>query len=244
MKTGDAAGFVHSTESFGAVDGPGIRYVVFLQGCPLRCLYCHNPDSWEFGAGTRRTAREVVADILEYRSFLTRGGVTLSGGEPFAQPEFAGAILALCREEGLHTAVDTSGAIPLARSKAGIGLADLLLLDFKAFDPEECRELTGQDNRNMLETLRFCEETGKPVWIRHVCVPGCTLREDRLEQMAAFLRGFSCVERVELIPFHQMGSYKWDYTGAEYRLRGTPVPSGPEMEAARALFRQAGLAVV
>ena len=241
---GSVTGFVHSTESFGAVDGPGVRYVIFLQGCPLRCLYCHNPDSWRFGEGTQRTAQDLVEEILEYRSFLKRGGVTLSGGEPFAQPDFTEAILTLCRENGLHTAVDTSGAIPLARSRAGIERADLLLLDFKAFEPEECRKLTGQDNRSMLQTLRFCEEIGKPVWIRHVCVPGYTLQEEPLKQMAGFLRTFSCIERVELIPFHQMGSYKWDYVGANYQLRGLPVPTEQEMEQARAIFRQAGLATV
>lgn len=240
----DIKGYIHSTDSFGAVDGPGIRFVVFLQGCPLRCLYCHNPDSWKFGEGTQRTAGDLMEEILGYRSFLKRGGVTLSGGEPFAQMDFTKALLALCRENGFHTAVDTSGAVALSLSREGIDLTDLLLLDLKAYDPEECRKLTGQDNHHALETLGYCEKTKKPVWLRHVCLPGYTLYDEKLTRMAEFLKHYSCIERIELIPFHQMGSYKWDYLGESYQLAEVEPPSVQEMERAKQIFLSRGLPAV
>ena len=240
----DITGFIHSVDSFGAVDGPGIRFVVFLQGCPLRCLYCHNPDSWKFGEGQKRTAQDLMEEILEYKSFIRRGGVTLSGGEPFAQIEFTKALLILCRENGIHTAVDTSGAIPLAVSKEGIDLADLLLLDIKAFRSQECLTLTGQDNHNALATLQYCEEIGKKVWIRHVCVPGYTLETERLTELADYLKDFNCIERVELIPFHQMGSYKWEYLDTPYQLSEVEPPSSEEMDQAKEIFRKRGLNAV
>ena len=240
----DVIGYIHSVDSFGAVDGPGIRFVVFLQGCPLRCLYCHNPDSWKFKEGQKRSANDLMQEKLGYKSYIRRGGVTLSGGEPFAQMEFVKALLSLCREHGIHTAVDTSGAIPLEVSKEGIDLADMLLLDLKAIDPQECLSLTGQDNRHALQTLAYCEQTGKKIWLRHVCVPGYTLDSGKLAQMADYLKSFQCVDRVELIPFHQMGSYKWEYLDTPYRLGAVEPPSAEEMEQAKELFRTRGLNAV
>ena len=177
-------GYLHSLESFGAVDGPGIRFVVFLSGCPLRCLYCHNPDTWEQKQTLRMTPPQVMEKIRSERSFLLRGGVTLSGGEPLMQPAFCEELLTLCRQEGFHTAIDTSGSIPLTQSRHAIDLADMLLLDIKDIDPEDCRMLTGKTNENALATLDHCEQTGKEVWIRHVLVPGYTLNPDKLRRLA------------------------------------------------------------
>jgi pyruvate formate lyase activating enzyme len=234
-------GRVHSVESFGTLDGPGIRYVLFLQGCPLRCLYCHNPDSQCAGAGKVVTAGEALADILSYRAFIRRGGVTLSGGEPLLQPEFACALLEGCRESRLHSAIDTSGAIPLAASKPALDLADLVLLDLKAIDDDLCRTLTGAGNQHALDTLDYCEAAGKAVWVRHVVVPGYTLDEGQLARLADHLLRYACVSRVELLPFHKMGEYKWEALRAPYRLSGTPAPTAEEMARAQSIFAQRGL---
>jgi pyruvate formate lyase activating enzyme len=237
----NVTGRIHSVESFGTLDGPGIRYVLFMQGCPLRCLYCHNPDARSLEAGRTMTVGEVLADILTYRSFIAKGGVTLSGGEPLLQAEFACELLDGCRANHLHTALDTSGAIPLDASRPAIDRADLLLLDIKAIDDELCVKLTGASNRNALATLDYCESTKKAVWIRHVVVPGYTLDEGRLTRLADYLRRFSCIRRVELLPFHKMGEYKWEAMKCPYQLTFTPPPTDIQMAKARAIFRCRGL---
>ncbi len=234
-------GRVHSIESFGTLDGPGIRYVLFLQGCPLRCLYCHNPDARSLEAGKTMTAGDVLADILTYRPFIRRGGVTLSGGEPLLQPAFAREVLAGCRENRLHCAIDTSGAIPLSDARPALDLADLVLLDIKAIDDRLCETLTGASNRNPLATLEYCEAVGKPVWIRHVLVPGYTLDDAQLQRLADHLLRFSCIRKVELLPFHKMGEYKWEALRCPYLLADTPVPTEAEVTRAKAIFRSRGL---
>lgn len=239
----ELTGKIHSFDSFGAVDGPGIRFVVFFQGCPLRCLFCHNPDTWNMTEGKDYTPEEIVQEILPYRAFLRRGGVTLTGGEPLFQPAFAAELLRQLKAEGFHTAVDTSGAVPLELCKDAVDLADLLLLDIKALDPELCRTLTGQDNTHPLRLLRYCEEHQKPVWIRHVMVPGYTLDPKKLNRLAEFVKGFSCVKQVELLPFHQLGRYKWEELKLPYRLAETPVPTPDEVAAAQKIFSDAGLPV-
>ncbi len=236
-------GRIHSVETFGALDGPGIRYVVFLQGCLLRCAYCHNPDTWDKCDGTSTTAGEVVEKILPYRNFIRSGGVTLSGGEPLLQPDFTAAILRLCKEQGFHTAVDTCGAVPMETCREALELADMLLLDIKALDSEECKSLTGMGNENALRLLNWCEEVKKPIWIRHVCVPGLTLQTDKLQKLADFLSPFSCIEKVELLPFHKMGAYKWDALKIPFTLADIPEPTAAEMEKAHAIFRKAGLPI-
>lgn len=232
----EVRGRIHSLESFGAVDGPGIRCVLFLQGCPLRCLYCHNPDTWNPAGGREVSASEIVREIAGYRNFIRSGGVTLSGGEPLLQAAFAREVLRLCRREGFHTALDTAGSVAPAAAEPVLAETDLVLLDIKAADPALCRELTGNDGTHARELLRFCESAGKPVWIRHVLVPGITLLPERLEALAGFLTGFSCIRRVELLAFHKMGEYKWRELGIEYRLQHTPPPSPEEVESARALL--------
>jgi len=227
-----AVGQIHSHETFGALDGPGLRYVLFLQGCGLRCLYCHNPDTWRVG-GKTITAGECVVDILRYRNFIRHGGVTLSGGEPLLQPAFVQAVCEGCRVQGLHTAIDTSGAVPLAQCRDAVDAADLILLDIKAVDAAMCAMLTGRDNRDTLALLDYCESVAKPVWIRQVVVPGYTLADDQLSRLGAYLAPFRCVRRVELLPFHKMGFYKWQELGKENRLADTPEPSDAQLAHAR-----------
>ena len=237
-------GRIHSLESFGTLDGPGVRFVVFLQGCPLRCRYCHNPDTQPFDGGREVTVSELMRQIESCRNFIRSGGVTLSGGEPLAQPEFARDLLMRCRAAGVHTALDTSGAYALPHSRSVIEAADLLLLDIKAFDSELCRKLTGADNSNALATLDDCEANGKPVWIRHVLVPGYTLDPEQLEALAAYLAPFRCVERVELLPFHRLAEFKWRALGVEDPLAGVPEPVESEIKTAAEIFSAAGLTVV
>ena len=230
-------GNVHSYESFGTVDGPGLRFVVFLQGCPLQCLYCHNPDTWNPDAGMKVRAEDVVEKIEKCRSYLRNGGVTLSGGEPLLQPEFCLDILQRLRALGLHTALDTAGSIPLSQSAPVIDAADMLLLDIKALDPDDCRRLTGQGNENALATLAYCEKTNKRVWVRHVLVPGLTLDTRKLKALADYLKPFTCVERVELLPFHKIGEYKWRELAIPYALTDTPETTPAQLAEAQALFR-------
>lgn len=234
-------GYIHSVESFGALDGPGVRYVLFLQGCPLRCLFCHNPDSWAVGRGQPIGSADVVRDILRYRHFIEKGGVTLSGGEPLMQPEFAASILEGCRENGLHTALDTSGGVPLLACRQAVDAADMLLLDMKAADEALFRRITGRSMDNTLEILEHCEDTGKRVWIRHVLVPGLTLEEAQLHALGRLLRRYGCIERVELLPFHKMGEYKWEALGAPYTLSETQPPPAEAVDRAREILRGYGL---
>lgn len=236
-------GFVHSWESFGTVDGPGVRVVFFLQGCPLRCLYCHNPDSVTAHGGEMWTAGQVVDTCMRYRGFMREGGVTLSGGEPLMQSEFCEAVIRLLKEEGIHVAIDTSGCIPLAKSKPAIDAADMLLLDIKAADPITSKELTGNDGANTWETLDYCESTGKDVWIRHVLLRGYTLDWEALGSLADRIKGYRCVKRIELLPFHKMGEYKWADMDRAYLLGDVEATSGEEAERAKAIFRDRGLAV-
>ena len=232
----ETTGRIHSFESFGTLDGPGIRFVVFFQGCPLRCKYCHNPDTWDIQGGRPVAVREIMAQVESCRNFLRTGGVTLSGGEPLMQPRFALALLNACREKGFHTALDTAGSLPLSQSAPVIDAADLVLLDIKALDSAECRDLTGMDNANELATLDYCEKTEKPVWIRHVLVPGWTLDEDKLQKLAAFLRPYKCIKRIDLLPFHKMASFKWANLNLTDPLAGTSEPSAEEVEKAQQII--------
>ncbi len=232
-----ATGRVHSFETFGAVDGPGVRFIVFLQGCPLRCLYCHNPDSWSINRGADYSVEEVVAKILPYRSFYANGGVTVSGGEPMMQPEFTARLCKALKNEGLHTAIDTSGGVPLWLCRKAVDAADMLLLDIKSGDADMSRRITGKSDvlSNEKEYLDYCEITCKKVWIRHVAVPGLTLEEDRLQRLADMLRPYKCVERIEVLPFHKLGEHKW---GKGYTLADTPVPTAEEMALAERILKK------
>jgi len=231
------SGHIHSFESFGAVDGPGIRFVVFFQGCPLRCRYCHNPDSWSPAGGTVYTSDEVVKKILPYRRFYrSGGGVTLSGGEPLLQSAFAAELLGKLRAAGLHTAIDTAGAVPLSRCRSAVDAADMLLLDIKSIDPETSKAITGSGSclEHEQELLAYCEAKHKPVWIRHVIVPGLTDDAQQLRALGEYLRRFSCVEKIEPLPFHKLGEHKWP--PSLYTLSETEAPTETQMAQARQLL--------
>ena len=224
-------GRIHSFESFGAVDGPGVRYVVFFHGCPLRCMFCHNPDTWEASGGEEYAAEDVVKKILPFRNFYDHGGgVTLSGGEPLMQLDFAAELLERLKKEHLHTAIDTSAAIPLSIAKKAIDVADMLLLDFKAFDSALCEKITGRPHilEQEKEYLEYCQSKNKKVWIRHVIVPGLTLDEKQLKGLGAYLHKFSCVEKIEPLAFHKMGEFKWQKE--LYKLSATEPPSMSDMK--------------
>lgn len=236
-------GRIHSVESFGALDGPGIRYVLFMQGCPLRCLFCHNPDSWHMEEGKEIGSQEVLQDILRYRNFISRGGVTLSGGEPLMQPDFAASILEGCRENGLHTALDTSGAVSLLYCRQAVEGADMLLLDMKAAEDGLFRRITGRGMDNTLDILNHCENVHKRVWIRHVLVPGLTLQKEQLHKLGKLLKPYRCIERVELLPFHKMGEYKWEMLKQPYTLADTQPPKTEEVEMAKQILSGYGLDV-
>ena len=234
-------GYMHQRETFGAVDGPGVRYVLFLQGCPLHCLYCHNPATLSVRGGTAVTVEDALADILRYKSFIKDGGVTISGGEPLLQPDFTLALIEACKNEGLHTAVDTSGfALPNVYEKIA-DAADLILLDIKAMDAELCRKITGHSNMRALAMLDYCEKTGKPVWIRHVVVPQLTLDDALLTELAEHIKHYSCIECVELLPFHKLGEHKWEKD--KYTLFNTPEPTAQEMARVKRIFTDRGLKV-
>jgi len=223
-------GRIHSYETFGAVDGPGIRFIVFFQGCPLRCLYCHNPDTWDPGLGTEVTSDEITVKIRDYKPFYRGGGVTLSGGEPLLQHEFAAELIGKLHGEGLHVAIDTAGSIPLSKCRDAVDAADMLLLDFKTFDASLSGKLTGSSLilEREKELLEYCEASRKPVWIRHVIVPGLTLEEATLRSLGDYLRRFSCIEKIEPLPFHKLGEHKWP--AGLYTLTDTLPPSQSETE--------------
>jgi pyruvate formate lyase activating enzyme len=237
-------GRIHSVETCGTVDGPGIRFVVFTQGCPLRCLYCHNPDCRSFTGGREVSVDELVTEIQRYHSYLRHGGVTVSGGEPLLQPQFTGELIHRCRQLGIHTAVDTSGYIPLAQSRPVLEEVDLVLLDIKSFDPEIYFRITHVDLQPTLETARFLDQIQKPTWIRFVLVPGLSDPVANVEGLADFVATLRNVERVEVLPFHKMGEYKWEQLGMEYLLKDTPPPSPDLIRQTATIFRNRGLQVV
>jgi pyruvate formate lyase activating enzyme len=234
-------GRLHSRETFGTVDGPGVRYVFFLQGCCYRCLYCHNPDSIPLENGEVWRAGDVEKEALRYRNYIKNGGVTFSGGEPLLQAEFVRAASALLRAAGLHVAVDTAGLPLTARVRAAVDEADLLLLDIKAIDDDVAVRLSGRTNRDALSMLDYCEQANKPVWIRHVLLRGYTLDDAQLERLAAHLKPYKCVERVELLPFHKLGEPKWLQTGRDYALYDVEATTKDEAARARDILGAHGL---
>ncbi|NLM74602.1 MAG: pyruvate formate lyase-activating protein [Clostridiaceae bacterium] len=237
-------GYIHSIETCGTLDGPGIRYVIFFQGCPLRCKFCHNPDTWKVNCGKKYTTSNVVEDILKYKNFIKSGGVTLSGGEPLLQADFAAEILRLCKKHRIHTAVDTSGAIPLNSCKHAVDEADLIMLDIKSIDTYKCRNLTGKGNEDALKLLDYLEHTGKEAWIRHVVVPGITEDYDDIEEMAKYLSKYKVISRVEILPFHKMGEYKWKELNLKYELEDTLPPEKESIEKIKNIVRKYNLEVV
>ena len=236
------SGLVHSVETCGTVDGPGIRYIVFLSGCSLRCKYCHNPDTSFVRRGKAMTADEVLADIGCYAGFLkgSGGGVTLSGGDPLFQIEFSRAILSGCKKLGLHTALDTSGALGAAAEDDYLSLVDLVLLDIKAGVPATYRATTGGDLEPTLDFARRLSALGKKVWLRYVLVPGLTDGEEDIRRVAAFAASLGNVERVDVLPFHKIGAYKWKELGLKDPLAETFEPDSEAVSRVKNIFIDAG----
>ena len=238
------AGHVHSIETAGMLDGPGIRQVIFLTGCPLRCLYCHNPDTVCLGNGELRSAGELLADLARRRAFLRGGGLTISGGEPLVQTGFVKALLAGAKELGLHTAVDTSGYLGARVDDDLMALTDLWLLDIKSFTPVTYKRVTGVEVEPTLAFARRLAARKRPMWIRFVLVPGLTDAVENIEGIAAFVAGLGdAVERVEVLPFHKMGEAKWASSGLAYTLQNTPPATPEQVNKARMIFRGVGLEV-
>ena len=241
-------GRVHSVESFGLVDGPGVRYVIFLQGCALRCQFCHNPDSWEAHkpSAEMTDAQTLLEQALRYQKYWGRdgkkGGITVSGGEPMLQMEFVTALFELAHQKGVHTTLDTAGQPyreDAAYQKAFARLmdaTDLVMLDLKAMDEKLHKRVTGMGNANILAMARKLNGMGKPMWIRHVLVPGLTDGEDDLRQMAAFIKTLKTVERVEVLPYHTLGLSKWQKLNIAYPLEGVPTPTRDEVARAERIL--------
>lgn len=220
-------GYIHSTESFGTVDGPGIRYVVFMQGCPMRCLYCHNPDTWEIGKGEEKTAKEILTAFNKNRSFYEKGGITVTGGEPLLQIDFLIELFKKAKEESIHTCIDTSGITfnpdnkeYLNKMDILMGYTDLVMLDIKHIKNEKHKELTGMDNRNILAFARYLEEKNIPLWVRHIIVEGYTDKEDDLMELGEFIGTLKNLHALDVLPYHTMGVNKYKELGIPYKLEG------------------------
>ena len=220
-------GFIHSTESFGTVDGPGVRFVIFLQGCPMRCKYCHNPDTWKMNSGSIRSAQSLIREYQRNRAFYTSGGITVTGGEALMQIDFLLELFTLAKKEGIHTCLDTSGVTYhpgksdySRKLDALMALTDLVLLDIKHIDPDGHRDLTGHSNDNILAFARYLDKKKIPVWIRHVVVPGITDDPVLLTRLGEFLGALSNVKALDVLPYHIMGVSKYRELGLPYPLEG------------------------
>ena len=256
---GNYIGNIHSLETFGTVDGPGVRFVVFFQGCPMRCLYCHNPDTWQPDDGQQMSAEEIIDRFERNRAFYQTGGMTATGGEPMLQIDFLTELFSLAKEHQIHTCLDTSGimfpeaapddlsnGVSDARSDSGsdttsniavspsisrptmsqiehlLNVTDLIMLDIKHIFDSAHRALTGHNNQNILAFARYLDHIHKPVWIRHVVVPGITFDKEELTALGQFLGQLHNIEKLEVLPYHSMGKVKYDNLGMDYRLKNTP----------------------
>ena len=231
-------GFIHSIESFGTKDGPGIRLVVFMQGCPLRCLYCHNPDTWILkDAKYSMSATELFEEYRKVKGFV-KGGVTLSGGEPLMQSDFLLEFLQLCKEGGVHTAIDTSGFIFNDKVKELLNWVDLVLLDIKHFNAVNYKALTSKDLAPTLQFAEYLKEQNIATWIRYVLLPGYTDQIEDIEAMADYLSSFQNIKQVSVLPFHQLGSSKWTELGLDYQLKAAIPPTEEQRNLVESIFRQ------
>jgi pyruvate formate lyase activating enzyme len=236
-------GFVHSFTTGSAVDGPGVRLVAWLTGCQFRCVYCHNPDTWKMTNGIPVTLSRAVEQIKKYRHGLQtmKGGLTISGGEPLMQRRFVLKVFAAAKQMGVHTALDTNGYLGDQLSAADLDSVDLVLLDLKAMTPELHRRLTGMDNQPVHQFARRLATLRRPVWVRFVFVPGWTDDMAEVDRIAAFAGELGNVERVDVLPFHQLGKFKWEKLAMDYKLRDTEPPTPAKTEEAVARFRAVGL---
>lgn len=238
MPDQEVRGLVNSVESFGAVDGPGVRYIVFLQGCRMRCRYCHNPETWalESSKASWQTPEEVFQKAIRCKSYWKNGGgITVSGGEALLQADFVTALFRIAKDHGVHTALDTAGnpftrkEPAFSRIRSLLDVTDLVILDLKEMDPEKHKALTGFSNENILDFARYLSDTGKPIWIRHVLVPGITDDRKDLEALRAFADSLKTVERIEVLPYHTMGIPKYEALGIPYPLKGVQPPTKEEI---------------
>ncbi|EKB53724.1 pyruvate formate-lyase-activating protein [Falseniella ignava] len=237
-------GYIHSTESFASVDGPGIRFLAFMQGCRMRCQFCHNPDTWKLTGGKEYTPQQLFDEAIKYRSFWgNNGGVTVSGGEPLLQPEFILEYFKLCKAQGIHTTIDTCGA-PFTHEEPFFSVfeelmeyTDLLLYDIKHIDPKGHLKLTGHSNQPILEMARYLSNIKKPIWVRHVLVPYRTDYDEYLQRLSDFIQTLDNVHKVEILPYHKLGVYKYEALGIRYPLEGIEPPTADRVENARRILR-------
>lgn len=223
-------GFIHSTESFGTVDGPGIRMVIFFQGCPMRCVYCHNPDTWTTSGGTERTVAELLKKYEKSRNYYSTGGITATGGEPMLQMDFLTELFTEAKKRDIHTCLDTCGiTFPVnCETKAFqkietlMAVTDLVMLDIKHIDPEHHKKITSHGNERVLNFLKYLDSIQKPVWIRHVVVPGLTDDPKWLQKLGYEIGNYTCIKALDVLPYHSMGSDKYIVLGMEYPLKDTP----------------------
>jgi len=232
-------GRIHSFESFGTVDGPGIRFIIFMQGCPLRCKYCHNRDTWEFYGGTEYTVEEIIPMIKKVKPYIdsSSGGVTISGGEPLAQAKFVCELFKKLKELGIHTCIDTAGSYPINQDiKELLKYTDLVLLDIKHINNEKAIDLTGMSNENNLNFAKYLSNIGIPVWIRQVLVPGYTDDKFDLLKEKEFIKSLNNVENVEILPYHDLGKFKWSDLGEQYPLKGVRIPDENDVNKAKEIL--------
>lgn len=239
----EITGRIHSIESFGSVDGPGIRFILFLKGCPMRCQYCHNPDTWALKEAKIMTAKQAFDQAYRYHTYWKKkGGITISGGEALLQTEFVTAVFKLAKKKQVHTCIDTSGA-PFTREEPYfskfnelLNYTDLFLLDIKQIDDEKHKKLTGHTNANILDLAQYLSEQGKDMWIRYVLVPGVTDDEKDLKELRTFVQKLKTVQRFEVLPYHTLGVFKWEELGIEYGLQGVNPPSEEEIDRANEIL--------
>jgi len=235
----DLKGRIHSIETFGTVDGPGIRFVIFMQGCALKCKYCHNRDTWETTGGEHIPVSELIKKIEKYKEYiaLSNGGVTVTGGEPLLQPKFVIALFTELKKLGFHTALDTSGMFPLTDEiKKVLSLTDLVLLDIKHINDEKCKDLVGYSNKLELEFAKYLSDNNIPIWIRQVIIPGITDDEQDLNALRDFIQSLKTVQKIELHPYHSMGVYKWEKLGYEYPLKDVRAANDEDIKRAKRIL--------
>ena len=232
-------GRIHSFETLGAVDGPGIRFVLFMQGCPLRCKYCHNRDTWDLKGGKEYTVDEIFNKIIRYKNYFitSNGGVTVSGGEPLLQPDFLIELFTRLKQSGIRTALDTSGMFDITEKiKKLIDLTDLFLVDIKCINDEICKDLVGRSNKKELEFIKYLDSIGKEIWIRQVIVPTITDKEKDLYKLRDFINSIDNISRVDLLPYHDLGKYKWIELNEVYPLENIRVANSSDIDRVKAIL--------
>ena len=229
---------VHSVESFGTVDGPGIRFILFLQGCNLQCKYCHNRDTWDVNQGQYRSLEDVLKQVRKYKNYIMpNGGVTVTGGEPLLQVKFLIEFFKELKKEGIHTCIDTSGMVGITEDiKEVLSLTDLVLLDIKHIDNEKCKELVGVSNKLELNFAKYLSEKNIKMWLRQVLIPGYTDEEKDLLKLKDFIKSLKTVEKVELLPYHSMGKFKWNKLNVKYELENVPDATQEDIDRAKKIL--------